>query len=88
MNADHIHTLRQYNAWRRGGDDPRLDPRAVGEAIDWACDEHARLTAENQQLRNALTVPTDFVKAPCIDGMLRVPVSQYNAALSSGKGEV
>jgi hypothetical protein len=84
MNTDHIYTLRQYNAWRRGGDDPQVDPRAVGEAIDWACDEVARLAAENQQLRNALTVPSDFVRQPCIDGMMRVPVSQYNAALSGG----
>lgn len=33
---DHISTLRQYNAWRRGESIPMLDPKDVGEALDIA----------------------------------------------------
>lgn len=45
---DTIATLRQYNLWRRGQEDWPDDergpnPKAIGEAIDLACDELDRL---------------------------------------------
>jgi hypothetical protein len=80
-------TVKRYD--RYGG---WLDECPDGEYVyafdyDLLRAERDALAAENQQLRNALTVPSDFVRQPCIDGMLRVSVSQYSAALS-GKGEV
>jgi len=30
--------LREYNAWRRGGDGPQPDPTELGELIDSAAD--------------------------------------------------
>ena len=33
--TDHLDTLRNFNAWRRGDDSiPQPDPKAIGEAID------------------------------------------------------
>jgi hypothetical protein len=33
----HLQTLTRFNAWRRGDDDiEQPDPKAIGEAIDWA----------------------------------------------------
>jgi hypothetical protein len=34
---NHLQTLTRFNAWRRGDDDiEQPDPKAIGEAIDWA----------------------------------------------------
>ena len=31
-----IDTLKRHNEWRRGSDEQMLDPKEVGEAIDYA----------------------------------------------------
>lgn len=33
---DKIRRLRAYNRWRRGGRGPMVDPKPLGELIDWA----------------------------------------------------
>jgi hypothetical protein len=34
---NHIQTLKDYNAWRRGDESlEQPDPKVIGEAIDWA----------------------------------------------------
>jgi hypothetical protein len=36
---NHLQTLRDFNAWRRCDDAiEQPDPKAIGEAIDWAID--------------------------------------------------
>lgn len=34
-----ISILRRHNEWRRGGEDDMLEPRIIGEAIDFAISE-------------------------------------------------
>jgi hypothetical protein len=34
---NHLQTLKDFNAWRRGDESlHQPDPKAIGEAIDWA----------------------------------------------------
>jgi len=36
---NHLQTLKDFNAWRRSDDAvDQPDPKAIGEAIDWAID--------------------------------------------------
>ncbi len=41
--TDHLSTLKQFQAWRRGSDDrqkiPMPDPKEIGKALDWAIRE-------------------------------------------------
>ena len=43
---DPLPILREYNAWRRGGDGPMPDPAVIGRAIDAMCDDMERLRAQ------------------------------------------
>lgn len=36
MSSANLSALRQYQAWRRGGDGPAPDPKELGRVIDWA----------------------------------------------------
>jgi hypothetical protein len=36
---DHINVLRAHNEWRRGGDGPMTNPKALGVAIEAVCGE-------------------------------------------------
>ena len=41
--SDPVLILREYNAWRRGGDGPMPDPAVIGRAIDALCDKAERM---------------------------------------------
>lgn len=43
---DPLPILREYNAWRRGGDGPMPAPEVIGRAIDAMCDDMERLRAQ------------------------------------------
>ena len=44
--TDHLTTLKQFQAWRRGTSDkqkiPMPDPKEIGKALDWAIRELAK----------------------------------------------
>ncbi len=44
-----IETLREYNAWRRGGEGEMLDPKLIGKAIDAACDAMETMQRERDE---------------------------------------
>jgi len=45
--AEAIAFLREYNAWRRGGDDSEMpQPYQIGQAIDALCDHAERMERE------------------------------------------
>jgi len=44
MNIKHIHTLKEFNTWRRGDVTIKQpDPTTVGDAIDWSTQTLTRL---------------------------------------------
>ena len=44
--ADAIEVVREFQAWRRGGDQPMPYPQTTGEAIDALCYHAERMEAE------------------------------------------
>ena len=44
--ADAIEVVREFQAWRRGGDQPMPYPQTTGEALDALCHHSERMEAE------------------------------------------
>ena len=44
--ADAIEVVREFQAWRRGGDQPMPYPQTTGEALDALCYHAERIEAE------------------------------------------
>jgi hypothetical protein len=67
---DHLTILRAHNEWRRGGDGPMTDPKALGIAIEAVCGEleamHLQIIAERAmvvKLHRKLTLALDALVA-------------------------
>ena len=60
---NHLQTLKDFNAWRRSDealDQP--DPKAIGEAIDWAIDQIEEMTRFKQLLQNPQAVHLNMLR--------------------------
>ena len=44
--SEAIKVIREFQAWRRGGDDPMPYPRTTGQALDAICYHAERMEAE------------------------------------------
>ena len=44
--AEAIEVVREFQAWRRGGDQPMPYPQTTGEALDALCDHAERMDAD------------------------------------------
>lgn len=51
--TDHIETLREHNAWRRGAEIPQPSPEKIGDAIDAAIAEIVFLRQKKHEVENA-----------------------------------
>lgn len=49
-----VSRLEEYNAWRRGNDEPQPDPKQLGKDIDNICKIAKRLESERDQYRGML----------------------------------
>jgi hypothetical protein len=57
---DHITILRAHNEWRRGGDGPMTNPKALGIAIEAVCGELEAMQRQFETTRKGRTAPANL----------------------------
>lgn len=55
--SEAIKVIREFQAWRRGGEQPMPYPQTTGEALDALCYHAERLERELEQIKATLANP-------------------------------
>jgi hypothetical protein len=60
---NHLQTLKDFNAWRRSDDAvDQPDPKAIGEAIDWAIYQIEEMTRWKELLQDPQAVHINMLR--------------------------